>query len=80
MKVEEAKKQLKQFRTCHSDGETIEFIDKIQRIEQPYRDILTYRYALTMTWNEVTRIMIYSSDHLRGYMNKRAVEKYASIN
>ncbi len=79
MKIEEAKQQLNQYRCDHSSENETEIISKIEKIEQPYRDILMYRYVLTMSWREITSKMVYSPDHLRGYMKKKALEKYAEV-
>ncbi len=77
MTVYEAKQELLSLRAerCGCGGSIAE---RIRAVGRPYSDMLFYRYVRAMTWREVARTMEYSSDHLRGYMNRRAIEKYAS--
>ena len=75
MTVEEAKRELKHLRMVQDDDETARI--RIRRLGQPYREVLIYRYECAMSWKQVADKMEYSTDHLRGYMNKKAIEKYA---
>lgn len=77
MTVAEAKNELMHLRKTGVAAD--EIVGKINRLEQPYRDMLVYRYTRALRWREVARIMEYSQDHLRGYMNKKAIEKYARV-
>lgn len=76
MTTERAKHELQQMRTGRSFNAN-KIMSKIKSVKQPYRDMLCYRYVQAMTWREIAEKMAYSQDHLRGYMNKRAVEKFA---
>ena len=74
MTVEQAKWELRGLR---AERETAEIRRRIESLGQPHRNVLYYRYVMDMSWKQIAEKMEYSTDHLRGYMKKRALEKYA---
>lgn len=74
MTLEQAKREL---RGLNENRGGAEVRRRIESLGQPHRNVLYYRYVKELSWKQVAEIMEYSTDHLRGYMNKRALEKYA---
>ncbi len=77
MDIDEAKRELAKLRNDTEFSGAAAVRRKIESLGWPHREVLFYRYVRAMTWKQISDLMGYSADHLRGYMNRRATKAYA---
>ncbi len=77
MEINEARRELARLRNDPAYEGAALARRKIEGLARPHRDVLLNRYVRAMSWKQISAVMGYSADHLRGYMNRRAVEAYA---
>lgn len=57
-----------------------EITDIVTRVQSyMYKELLYYRYVKCLNWNDVSTIIGYSTDHVRGIMFRKAREELKKI-